>query len=465
MNAFIKNLPSRCTLVLAALGCLLTLSARATTSVSHFGITWTFSEDRPTGTFANGEPWVVGPVTITNINPNPSQSPAGHVWNGSMKNPTANRKNGFDSRADLSYITVDEADKINYSAALNLALSFPFALVAGDVLVSAKSRIPPAYDYSMWFQTICALTVLVEAPPEGSFRPSFFGTDRTVKWNVNQLNWSVLKNYPAPPSTPSRESILSKLPALPWFEWGRDWNGSMFQPFDNTATNGSHYGRDIGIKFGEVGLWLNTNQTLENKKAVAIQMVQCGLDIYAYLKNGGGFRADGGHKCGRKLPLVFAAMMLNDAQLKEVAGNPVFFQEDQQTWIVTDADVGRVVYTPVIGDSWYGREFLQYRQEDVGMAEWGIGHLLSPINDNRSWSATYRTVVLNGMMGSWLAAKMMEAQSVWNHPAAFGYLERVLASTTPYWGDFITEMISARESIIVEGQPSQVKGLRFVQPR
>jgi hypothetical protein len=69
------------------------------------------------------------------------------------------------------------------------------------------------------------------------------------------------------------------------------------------------------------------------------------------------------------------------------------------------------------------------------------------------------------MIGSWLAAKMMEAQSVWNHPAAFGYLERVLASNTPYWGDFITEMISARKSIIIDGQPSQVKGLRLVQPK
>ena len=35
------------------------------TSVSQFGVTWSFSQDRPVGQFANGDWWVVGPVTIT----------------------------------------------------------------------------------------------------------------------------------------------------------------------------------------------------------------------------------------------------------------------------------------------------------------------------------------------------------------------------------------------------------------
>jgi len=153
-------------------------------------------------------------------------------------------------------------------------------------------------------------------------------------------------------------------------------------------------------------------------------MVQNGLDIYAYVKHGGGFYHDGGHKCGRKLPLVLAAMMLNDMELKVMAGNPDIFQEDTQVWIVTQSDVGRVIWVAPPGDSWYGREFLQYRQEDVGMAEWGIRHRWEPIQDNRSWSATYRSVVGPAMMGPWLAAYLMGAQSVWNHPAAFAYMER-----------------------------------------
>jgi hypothetical protein len=59
---------------------------------------------------------------------------------------------------------------------------------------------------------------------------------------------------------------------------------------------------------------------------------------------------------------------------------------------------------------------------------------------------------------------MMEARSVWNHPAAFKYLERVLASPA-YWGDFVGAMISVRKPSNINGQPSQVKGLRLVQPK
>jgi Chitobiase/beta-hexosaminidase C-terminal domain len=418
VNAFIKNLPLGRNLMLAALGCLLTLSARAATSVSHFGITWTFSADRPTGTFVNGEPWVVGPVTITNINPNPSQSTY-NVQNGSMINPVPNTNHGFDSNPACY--------PVQYEPAKNVALSFPFTLKVGDVLVSAKSQ---AY-YPTWLKTVCALTVLSGPPPSGSFRPSIFGTDRSVRWNVSQMDWSVLKNYAATSSTPTKASIEAQIPPLPWFEWLPAWNGNSLQADDNTTdlpfVDGTHYrvyGRETAQKFGRIGLWLNTNQPLADKQAIAIQMVQNGMDIYDYVRLGGGYYHDGGHKCGRKLPLVLAAMMLNDPSLKAMAGNPDIFQEDTQVWFVNQSDVGRVLWVAPPGDSWYGREFLQYTQADVGMPEWGIRHRFEPVQDNRSWSATYRSTVGNGMMGSWLAAHLMGMQSIWNHPAAFSYMER-----------------------------------------
>ena len=110
--------------------------------------------------------------------------------------------------------------------------------------------------------------------------------------------------------------------------------------------------------------------------------------------------------------------MLNDPDLKEMASNPEIFQEDTQTWIVTQSDVGRAL------DPWPGNVVETYRQEDVGMAEWGIRHRWEPNQDNRNWAAPYRDVVANGMMGSWLAAHLMGAQTTWNHPPAFAYMER-----------------------------------------
>lgn len=409
-----KKLKSFALIVTAALVFLCQMvPAFAATGVSHYGITWTFSADRPTGTFANGEPWVIGPVTITNINPNPTQSVDG-VQHGSMINPVPNTAFGFDSHPSIS-------SAVSYQAAKNVALSFPFNLQVNDVLVSANCQ---GGAYPTFLKTVCALTVLGSPPPAGSFRPSIFGTDRAVKWNVSQLNWAVLKNYAAVASTPSKATITAQVPPLPWFEWAPIWSGNSLQPKDNTADGDKQYGRETAAKFGQVGLWLNTNQALVDKQAIAIQMVQNGLDIHAYVKSGGGYYHDGGHKCGRKLPLVLAAMMLNDTELKAMAGDPDIFQEDTQVWIVNQSDVGRVIWVAPPGDSWYGREFLQYRQEDVGMGEWGIRHRWEPDQDNRSWSATYRSVVGPAMMGPWLAAYLMGAQSVWNHPAAFAYMER-----------------------------------------
>lgn len=386
-----------------------TAQASAATSVTYYGITWTFSADRPTGTFANGEPWVVGPVTITAINPNPSQSVQG-VQNGSMVNPIPNKNFGFDSNPVVSSSVV-------YEAAKNAALSLPRTLNGGDVIVSAKSQLG---NWPTWLKTVCALTVLSSPPPSGSFRPGIFGTDRTVRWNTSQINWNVLKNYAAVPATPSRESILAKVPPLPWFEWATVWSGNALQPEDNTADGNKQYGRETAAKFGEVGLWLNTNQSLDDKRDIAIRIIQNGIDIHSYVQNGGGFYHDGGHKLGRKLPLVIAAMMLNDSTLKAMAGNPDIFQEDTTTWFVTQSDVGRVV-----NNSYPGYPTPQtYRQEDVGMAEWGIRHRWEPFQDNRNWQTGYREVVGPGIMGSWMTAYLMGAQSVWNHPAAFGYMQR-----------------------------------------
>lgn len=400
-----------CLWVLVTLGASLALSIRAaaSTSVSYYGISWTFSADRPTGTFANGEPWVVGPVTITAINPNPSQSVQG-VQNGSMVNPIPNTNFGFDSNPVVS-------SSIVYESAKNAALSLPLTLKGGDVIVSAKSQLG---NWPTWLKTVCALTVLNAPPASGSFRPGIFGTDRTVKWNTSQINWNVLKNYAAVAATPSKASIAAKVPPLPWFEWATVWSGNSLQTTDNTADGDKQYGRETAAKFGEVGLWLNTNQPLDDKKDIAIRLIQNGIDIHNYVKNGGGYYHDGGHKLGRKLPLVIAAMMLNDAELKGMAGNPDIFQEDTTTWFVNQGDVGRVV-----NNSYPGYPTPEtYRQEDVGMAEWGIRHRWEPFQDNRNWATGYRSVVGPGIMGAWITAYLMGAQSVWNHPAAFGYMQR-----------------------------------------
>lgn len=376
--------------------------APAATSVTYYGITWKFAGDRPVGAFVDGEPWVIGPVSVTEITPNPAQSTSG-TNHGSMVNPVPEKNFGFDSNPVVSR-------EIKYDPGLNVALSLPVSLRPNDVLVSVRSH----NVYPDYLQVLCALTVLPEAPPAGSFRPGIYGADRTVRWHADRLDFSVLRRLRPVQDTPTLQTIENLLPALPWFEWSRGWSGKHLQPTANTATGNKQYGREIANKFGDIGLWLNLNFPDVQKRRVAIQTVQCGLDLFSYVQAGGGFYPDGGHKCGRKFPVLLAGLMLHDDDLLAVAANPDTFQEDAQTFFVGAADVGRAVVPP--------KE--TYLPQDVGLAEWGVRHRFEPQQDNRSPTATYRAVVGPAMMGEWLAASLMGAQTAWNHAAAFAYMDR-----------------------------------------
>lgn len=420
---------------LAVFGGLLAMSGSlfAGTSVTHYGITWTFSADRPTGTFANGEPWVLGPVTVTNITPNPSQSVVG-VQNGSMKNPVPGAKHGFDSNP----VTMPST---SYDPALNVALSLPITLAGGDNLVSAIT----VNSYPNFFDTVCVLTVVSTTPPAGSFRPAPYGKDHPIRWNKSQVNFSVLQNLTAVADAPSKAYIEAKLPALPWWEWSSNFSGNLLSPWRNlSAGNGgdgkpSTYGREIAGKWGEVGLWLNLNNTQADKEKALIQTIQCGIDIWSYATNGGGYYHDGGHKCGRKLPVLIAAVALNDPTLLAFVKSPDVFQEDTQTFIVKDSDVGRAVVSPKV----------TYDKSHVGMAEWGVRHRWEPNQDDSRWAAeftSYRHVVWPAMAGPVLAAELMGRKTEWGHPAIFTYNERYVALSGLSGFSFTRNMWNAYKS-------------------
>jgi hypothetical protein len=171
--------------------CLLVLcpAVRAATSVSQYGITWTFDRDYVVGRFCTGDYWVVGPIRITSIStdlhaagfiPGPGQD-------GSMVNPTGGEKQGYDSRLNCNGVSF-------YDASLNAALpngkpispDNPLVLAPNSSLVSMvswlykseKEKEPgtPAFaGYSKAPRSMtrsgAILTVLASPPPEGSFRP------------------------------------------------------------------------------------------------------------------------------------------------------------------------------------------------------------------------------------------------------------------------------------------------------
>ena len=384
------------------------LCAFSATSVSQFGVTWSFSHDRPVGQFANGDWWVVGPVTITGITPGTTNDRS-----GTMVNPSIGIENGWDSRIKSGI----------YSSSLNIAKSLPATVAPGTSVMSSVSFVDNATLDNPQLESITILTVLGSAAPAGSFRPPYQGSDKSLKWNVSQMNFGVLRRLAPTASTPLLSKVESYF-ARPWIEKEDGWRGRYFHPrlnhpFQDRGLVGS-YGREMAHTAADGLLSLQINYSDEQKRTLLIRMVQVGIDIYGAARLGARWGDGGGHNQGRKMPLLLAGMVLGDSDMLRYAdtAQKKIFQEDLQTFYVTSSDVALTH----IGVNNSAVE--QYSLSDIGMPEWGFNHQDQPQYDNKLWGCLYRKVTGPCTMGHVLTAILMGAKSKWNNPACFDYYDR-----------------------------------------
>lgn len=412
-------------------------SEKPASSISQFGITWKFDREYPTGQFANGDFWVVGPVKVIGITTDLHTSGFEPVpgEDGSMVNPGVDSRQGYNHRLTT------------YDGSLNAALpggspiseSNPLLVGNGSSVVSMVSwlyRSPddtepgtPRFNGGTGAprpitRTGAVLTVLDKAPPEGSFRPPYAGTDKTVKFNVSQLDRSKLQNLPPASGAPSPESVIQSL-QRPWVDHGYEYMGAMFHPSENMPT----YGREIGNGINAAALLLNMDFAAmpgeRTKDELIIPFVQLGIDLAGIADAGGGWPANGGHHMGRKLPILMAGVLLGDEHMKNAGNWETLFQENEATFFVSQAEVDLTN-----GGNWKpderGGPKEAYTVKDIGMPEWGINHLRRPGADNKSWSASYRSINNAVFVGTALAARLMNLEEAWNHPAFFAYADRVV---------------------------------------
>ncbi len=396
--------------IIIILACLaFSLQAQTRSSISRHGITWEFDTSYECGQFANGDWWVTGPVNITRIDP-ASTTSNGRTINGSMINPAVGGVQGYDSETYAQYGP-------NYDAELNVALgvsqSSPLDVLPGSSLISTISH--PEAGHRPQLLVASVLTVLDSAAPSGAFRPPYVGVDKTVRWNANHLNYAKLRSLPAVANTPDLLSVTAHFDRV-WIEQYTSWLGRYLHPEQNQPD----YGRDMANRLANGLLLLQLDFTDAEKEPLLLRLVQYGIDIYGVAVNGGRWEDLGGHNQGRKMPLLLAGMVLNDANILAYAdaGKHFIFQEDRQTWYVTKSDVERPLYQAD------GRPREEYRQEDVGVAEWGEQHTRQPKRDGRNWDAYYRRIVGHSILGHILTARLMSAESLWNWSAVFDYGDR-----------------------------------------
>ncbi|MGZ3743510.1 MAG: hypothetical protein ACXWRA_06625, partial [Pseudobdellovibrionaceae bacterium] len=304
-------------------------------SLSQWGITWTFDKAYTYGTYANGDYWVLGPATITAISPAYANG-----RNGWEVNPVTAGDQGFDNRPD-----------IYGGAAFNASLipALPYTASGRKSIVKSISRSTAAV-YSP-LQTVAVLTVVDTIPANNGatvFRPPYVGTDKP-DYSVNNLHTELLPAFPRTPSAVSLSWILGKYQHV---QMEHKDPAPQLRPTDNyqTASNGDTYGGYIAADISNATLGLMLNDPVSVKMPALIAYVQSGIDRYHMMLSGQGWGGGEGYNPNMKLPIYFMAALFQD---------PVLIQKVQslpQPWTEAMELYRGVNGTVLFGDTDYWSE-------------------------------------------------------------------------------------------------------------
>ncbi len=401
--------------------------AGTATSITKDGITWAFSQAVPVGQFVTGDYYVVGPVTITAINPPPTTSSP--YLNGSVRNlPTANGKSGFDSRLNdgtdeswwfdatlRSYppITLNPGDSLVSSISLAAIHSVPEVMRASDMSASPVA-------------TVSVLTVLAAAPSADAFRPSYCDRSQTL-YHADNLQRNLLPSL-APPN-PSQTPTLAQFET--WYR--RPWIDTNAFLFDAPADYMPSYGQHIAFADSYASLLLMLNFPADQKVNLTNYFVQYGIDLYGCVQAGYGWPAFGGHRSGRKLPIIFAGILLNNGGMKNVSATfPDKFGEDMQTMYIRNLPPAgtysqawqgaTVIYAGHYGVTTDGTPVsagLYGPYEQLQPSAWPL------ISPTEQLGEAYRRCCTSvSWVGEALTVHILKAENVWNYPPFFDYVDR-----------------------------------------
>lgn len=388
--------------------------------VERHGITWTFDKPYVVGAFANGDPWVIGPVKVVAISPETTVAD-GRALHGSMVDPDPSTENqGYDGGLYGNGTNERYVAKLN--VAVGLSAKAPLRLQAGQSLVSVESR--PKTDAPPTLLRASVLTVLARKPAPDAFRPPYVKGDAATKkprFRVADLDFRALQKLAPVGDVPLIESVTRRFEKL-WLDHVPAWVARYMHPLENMPD----YGRDIAALVGSAGLMLNLDLPKKRKQELLVHFTQLGIDNHAKLLAGCRWHGLGGHGHGRKLPILVAGRVLGDERMlavgkdyvskpKQAGGNGGWFGEDTQTF-----------YVRRTGDREWNWGFGNYTEEHEDLPEWGFAHADSPDRDDHRWEGNpyRRCCTANGWVAQCLTVRAMGLVDEWNHPAWFDYMDR-----------------------------------------
>jgi hypothetical protein len=327
--------------------------------VYQYGIEWTFEKTERIGRFINGDFWAANPagVKVTKISPNPTGT-----RHGSMINPKGSEDcQAYDSRGNMfcSSKSIIPPHNINPGSSLISSISKPEGVTfpAGE-----RGRISDA----------AVLTILSSVPDINSFRPPYAGNDKPL-YIFDSSRMSLLPKLPKVSDTPALSTAERWFQRV-WLDHISIYHAQHIHPQNNMPD----YGRDISKRMGDGSLMilLDENQ-IGDKTNLAIYLIQNGIDNFGVHKSGGTttntakngplWSSNGAHSPGKKWPILFAGIMLNNNEIKAIgqksgdylnsgsyrAGNfppdYIRFHEDDQTFYIDQFMVDLKLRTSISG--------------------------------------------------------------------------------------------------------------------
>lgn len=402
-------------------------------SVSQYGITWTFAQPARVGQFINGDWYVVGPVTVSQITPKPlygAEIPKRQLDQMDKERPVEQRvRNGFMLNPPAKTQVAYDSGVRNYFTPA-LLQKLPVAMKPGDSLVSTismpkslvlqaqlRNKIERGTEDCSPIRTAAVLTCVAEPQPADAFRPAF--CDRQPKtYLARNLRRDLL---------PKAAHAL-RLPDLAQYVrfTQRPWVGTCFFGFEEPVENMPQYGLEYGRVVGLSALLLCTDLAPDRLEPLLVNFVQVGLDLGGMIRAGhAGWPCWGGHGSGRKLPIVFAGLLLGDSELANI--NQSFpkasFGEDEQT---------------AYGDCWTGAKVVFAGHSGIDTATgvgrnrgrgnpWGPYEHTPPAQwkDGQNTSESYRRCCTSvGWVAQALALRLLHAEKAWAHDPFFDYVDR-----------------------------------------
>jgi hypothetical protein len=291
------------------------VAGKTADNISQYGITWYFDKAYECDTFANGDYWVLGPVTIKKITPEFTGK-----YNGFEVDPVYKGPQGFDIRIGPS------PSASTFDAKLVPAL--PLTVTGLKSIIKTVGRDTTMSTPRPALLKAAVLTVVAEIPPgRGAdvFRPPYVGIDKPYYY-IKDIHSELLPKFPPIPNMPTLDSLYRSFKMVQMDHKDGD-NMAWLRPDENIQGGG--YAPTMAMYSNDAILRLMMNDPVEQKRMLLIVLLQKGIDMYHFALNGQVWPEGSGYQVGHLLPMAFTALLLANENMKKFIKQAGFYNEEQ----------------------------------------------------------------------------------------------------------------------------------------